>query len=170
MAGQVHRALRTRLFRSPVIALSAGMLSSACARTVCVNELDSPKCRDAQPVITPAIESTTAASIAPNVLVGIVMRADSREPVRAEVMLTSARPPTTAITDSLGRFRLARAGTAPLVLRTRAFGMDVRTDSLSDEDASSLLRILLKPAVVIFDGPCSGFAMVRVRRPWWHFW
>ena len=170
MVGTLHRSRRTRLFRRAGVALSAGMLSNACARTVWVNELDSPKCRDPQPVVTSAIESTTAASVAPNMLVGIVMRADSREPVRAAVILTSALPPDTAISDSLGRFRLARAGMVPWVLRTRAFGMDARTDTLSEQDASHLVRILLKPIAVVFDGPCSGFAMVPVRRPWWHFW
>ena len=118
---------------------------------------------------TPTIESTAPEIPSPDTLAGIVIRADTREPVRtAQVQLTSSLPPTTVMTDSFGRFHLPRLGTAPFVLRTRGLGMAARTDTLTVADGVRMLTIALEPAV--FDGPCRGVAMERVRNPWWHFW
>ena len=74
-----------------------------------------------------------------------------------------------AYSDSTGQFAISFPVSGHYELRVRALGYHTRVDTL-------LLPLAMDTAVVIalrpvtLDGACSGFATVRVRKPWWKWW
>lgn len=73
------------------------------------------------------------------------------------------------LTDSVGRFSIAVPTEGPYVLRVLGIGYRARVEPLRARlSADAGVVIALRPMVL--DGPCSGLAAVRVRKPWWKGW
>ena len=150
----------------------AALLCASCARYEYVNELDVPglcptraERERAAPGGPPAVRRAGT----PGTLTGVVTDAGSGTPlVGAAVGFASAaaRP---AVTGTDGVFVLGDVAPGPHELVIRRLGYEARRVPLSAPDSAGLvLTVRLQPAG--FDGPCSGFAMTRVRKGRWWFW
>lgn len=150
----------------------------ACARYEWVNELDHPGgCPTAGRSPFPRGGTfhvdTDAPPLPPGEIVGTVIRTGDAVPVAAASV--TARPdaggagaPRAVRSDSLGRFRIDELSPGRYELATRRVGYALRYDTLLVGAAGVRVQVGLEPQAV--DGPCSGLAMVRVRKPWWKVW
>jgi len=79
-------------------------------------------------------------------------------------------PADTALqTDTTGFFTVTGLPAGRYELTARRIGYVPRHDSLTlQAGAGTWVRVALVPQTL--DGPCSGFAAVRVRKPWWRLW
>jgi hypothetical protein len=99
---------------------------------------------------------------------GRVIRADAALPiagVRVEVTDLSL----TVQTDSTGHFHFDSVTPGRHVMRVRSVGFKQWQDTVKIV-LDQRPELTLKLTLVGFDGPCSGFELVRVRKPWWKFW
>ena len=102
-------------------------------------------------------------------LSGIVMMGGSDKPAHSRVTLY-ATPPVVTNTDSLGRFTIsAPPGRYRFLVRTLAY-KSVQDSVTFPPPTHSVLAITVDPQALVLDGPCSGFAVARVRKPWWKVW
>jgi hypothetical protein len=87
----------------------------------------------------------------------------------ARVRLVAAVEQRDVATDSAGRFQLDSLAADRYVMDVLRVGYHQATDTL---EVASGRRLIVDVALdqAILDGPCSGFAAVRVRKPWWKFW
>jgi hypothetical protein len=163
-----------------VTAFLMAALLSACFRYEHVNELEVPGLcpseeeRRIARERTPPIVYEPVTELASDSLRGRVVESDASgneltaRPVRSVQvhLLDTGRG---ALTDSVGRFAIAAPTGGPHVLRVLAIGYGARVDTLDAPlSAGSVIVIALRP--MLLDGPCSGFAAVRVRKPWWKWW
>ncbi len=87
----------------------------------------------------------------------------------ARVRLVAAAEQRNVATDSAGRFQLDSLAADRYVMDVLRVGYHRATDTLNVAPGPRLIvEVALDQAVL--DGPCSGFAAVRVRKPWWTFW
>lgn len=71
--------------------------------------------------------------------------------------------------DSLGIARFDLTWTTSVVVEVQRLGFQTRRDSLVlPADRAVQMVVPLSPSP--FDGPCSGFAIVMQKQPWWKFW
>lgn len=179
MAGDAlgrHSGMTPRLTTLGLV-VTLGLLG-ACARYEWVNELDHPGVcptagRGAGTGRGTFHVDTDVPPLAPGEIVGTVIRTGDAVPVAAASV--TARPdaggagaPRAARSDSLGRFRIDELRPGRYELATRRVGYTIRYDTLLVGPAGVRVQVGLEPQAT--DGPCSGFAMVRVRKPWWKVW
>ena len=100
---------------------------------------------------------------------GRVVRADSAAPVYSASVELSRAPVVRVLTDAQGHFGFESVPPGRYVLRIRGIGYHEWLDTVNVVSvARPLFEVALTP--VATDGPCSGFASVRVRKPWWKIW
>jgi hypothetical protein len=160
------------------IALALGIAvttGTACARYEYVNETQLPECRDRVRLRPPtAVRWVAGERQAPDVIAGRVVDTAGVAVLGAQVLIASdtthaaLRPETPrTVTDSLGRFRVDSVSPGRYGLIARRIGykwargmIDVPTDGAA----------LVTMDIDIIDGPCSGMATLRIRKPFWKLW
>ena len=151
--------------------LLTAAIAIACTRYEYVNELDLPECKnrpvpiltDAGPVTHPSPDTTAWFQ-------GVVVSMDDGEPLQdAHVQILGDDSPS-VLTDSSGQFAFTgRARHGPVRLAIRRIAYAQYSDTLTVPLPLGV-RWRVALAATPVDGPCSGFAAVRVRKPWWKFW
>jgi len=87
-------------------------------------------------------------------------------PVQYAAVVVDSNRARRVITDSAGRFAVpAEPGTHQLMIQR--IGYYGYTTSFRFTPGIELTVAL---AQTMLDGPCSGFGMVAVRKPWWKIW
>ena len=159
--------------RTGAISVAALALVAACSRYEWQNELDVPGLCDAAGQATHATvthrvrlepESLTAR------LRGHVTRRDTGQPLtQALVRLTDGRTRDAVQSDTAGGFVIDSVLPGRYAIQVLRLGFHAVRDTIEvAADGGASLEIGLD--VAILDGPCSGFAAVRVRKPWWKVW
>jgi hypothetical protein len=177
------------LVRRVILALLALSAVTSCARYEYRNELDVPGlCPPPAPARStqwPRASRAPSDTVGQGSLLSGIIETPSGssdpQPVKgAEILLRSLTAQTTRVSwpdslsarsDSSGRFALpARASTAgTFEVRVQGYSHQQRVDTVAlPLVGDSLVRIAI--ALSVEDGPCSGLASVRVRKPWWKFW
>ncbi len=155
-----------------VLALTLGALSGCAPRYRWVNELDVPgACRgvDSRRSLAERVEPGAPAGAAG--VRGRVERQDGAPVEQAAVVLRRAAgtPPVVAYADVDGAFAASNIPPGTYRLEVRRLGYAMVRDTLTVTSQREV-RLRVRMAEQPLDGPCSGFAMVQVRQPWWHFW
>ena len=87
----------------------------------------------------------------------------------ARILLTSEGTRQQAESDSLGRFVLDSTPPGNYLIEVWRLAMhSVHESTYVAASDRATLDISLTPFPM--DGPCSGFAAVRLRKPWWKLW
>ena len=153
---------------------SVAMGPLACARYEWVSDDQTPACRNyafeshGPPSLVPLV--TEPGTVADSgTLHGRAIVFSSRLPVPGASVTLLTDPQRKATTDSLGTFTFTDVPPGTYVLRTRRIGYRTRTDTLHLAHGGGTSFVLALYQQVL-DGPCSGFAAVRVRKPWWKLW
>ena len=72
-------------------------------------------------------------------------------------------------TDSVGRFALTDIAAGSYLVSVRRIGFASTRDSIRTATGGGMhVEVELRTAML--DGPCSGYGVVRVRKPWWKVW
>jgi len=160
--------MRTR----PIVAVSLA-LSAACSRYEWRNELDVPGLCDASRQTTPGFVPRRVrleADPPGGQLRGRVRDRNSGQPIsQATVRLAGSRARHAVQTDSAGVFVIESPLSGRYAIQVARVGFQALRDTIElATDRGEPFEIGLDMAVL--DGPCSGFATVRVRKPWWKIW
>lgn len=153
-----------------VVALA---LVAACSRYEWQNELDVPGMCDAARQATHATVTRRVhreSGPAPARLRGHVTRRDTREPLsQVLVRLADGHSRGAVQSDTAGEFVIDSVLPGRYAIQVLRIGFHALRDTIEvAADGGAPLEIGLDVAVL--DGPCSGFAAVRVRKPWWKVW
>lgn len=148
----------------------------ACVRYEMVNELDYPgACPPKPPVADGAVAETTlvASNLANDdtsrALVGVITDRRTGTPISDGVLYVLRADTARVPVDSAGRFRVrAVAPRSTVGLDVRRVGYARLAATVRAPDSGRALRVALTPQIL--DGPCSGFAAYRLRKPWWKLW
>jgi hypothetical protein len=155
-----------------VVAVSLALIA-ACSRYEWQNELNVPGLCD-------TTRQATHGSVPPRVrleldpphgpLRGRVSDRTSRQPVsQAAVGLAGSHAHYAVQTDSAGVFVIDSMPPGWYTIQVARVGFQAVRDTIEVARGDGApFEIGLDMAVL--DGPCSGFASVRVRKPWWKFW
>jgi len=149
------------------VRLVALLIVSAC-RYEWKNELDIPSmCPPPKPRV-PAIRIASLTSSGS--MVGRISRLDNGNGVDgARVRLQATPLSYVAVSDSLGRFVIDSLPFRRYVIDVLRIGfVPLLSDTLVVQTTAPPFDIGLE--VSMLDGPCSGLALVRVRKPWWKLW
>lgn len=156
-----------------MVVVATLVFALGCSRYEWRNELDTPGLCDGANQAAHATVSLRVSLIGGPLgsqLRGQVNRRDSREPLSgARVRLGNAVKRRVVESDSSGEFvidSLLPGRYAIEVLRVGFHGLQDTVDVTRIDGGA--LEVRLDP--FILDGPCSGFAAVRVRKPWWKVW
>ena len=142
----------------------------ACARYEWIPDSELPACADARrpashgPVV---FERDSAAN--GNALRGRVIQSGRGEPIPGATVTLLTEPARTTTTDSAGTFTFTEVPAGAFLLRTRRIGYRSRADTLH-LPFTERGGLALPLDTQMLDGPCSGFAALRVRKPWWKLW
>jgi hypothetical protein len=144
---------------------------SACARYEFKNELDVPELcgyrGQSLPYVPRPVRQVSLDSLGR--LAGSVLMPPGQGLTDAFVRLFTADGLRPAHTDTTGRFVLDSVSAGRYGYDVRRVGFNATRDSIVVvAHGAPPWEIMLQPSV--FDGPCSGFAAVRVRKPWWKIW
>lgn len=148
------------------------LAGTACTHYQLVDERDVPGLCPSSGALGPALVADTSLVPEDSVpgLRGIVLEDVTGRPIAGAVIRAIGSTPASAHSDAAGRFRLAPVRPGPeLRLDVRALGY-ARVEFVAQVPVKpeAALRIALTPLPT--DGPCSGFAQVRVQRRWWKIW
>lgn len=149
-----------------IVMVCGSFCFASCTRYEWVPDYKSPECAEYQgPPSSGSIEVKPAPHANTDSITGRVIALGSRSPVQyAAILLDSAR--TRAVTDTAGRFTIA-AEPGRHRLTVSRVGYNRYTTSFDFTQPSELTITL---AEMMLDGPCSGFGMVAVKKPWWKIW
>lgn len=153
-------------------ALAAATLlgSLSCSRYVWVPDDELPACRNRrEPASSRPLTFEQRSASESGSLRGRVVMAANRRPIPWATVVLLMNEPRTTTTDSLGAFTFTDVRPGTYLIRTRRIGYQSPTDSLRAPLASGAALVLPLDAQML-DGPCSGFAALRVRKPWWKLW
>ena len=146
---------------------------AACSRYEWVPDYLSPECattgRAALARVGPPVGIEASPQMPPGAMGGTVMIAQSGKSLDNARITLSTVPLTGAITDSLGRFELQGVAAGRYAIAIRRIGFTTTRDSITVPREGGL-RLAVQLAVAPLDGPCRGFGLVRVRKPWWKVW
>ena len=145
---------------------------AGCTRYEWRNELDVPglcdRSRSTEPsgVLRQIDDSTGRAGF----LIGRVRdRFSGSTLAEARVRVTDSARTLQVVSDSTGSFRLQSPPPGRYSVAVARIGYQSIHHALDlTVGASNIVDIQLAPTV--HDGPCSGFAAVAVRKPWWKLW
>jgi hypothetical protein len=87
----------------------------------------------------------------------------------ARIVVTALTERRTVDSDSLGVFQIDSLPPSRYRIEVRRVGSHGVSDTL-DLVPGKLVQVAADLAPFINDGPCSGFAAVQVRKPWWKLW
>jgi hypothetical protein len=151
-----------------VLAFVAG-----CSRYEWQNEVDVPGlCDDATQTAHAAVPRRVRldSDLSSARLRGHVSRRDSRQPLsQAFVRVADNHTRDAVQTDSAGGFVIDSVLPGRYAIQVLRVGFHALRDTIDIvADGGAPLEIGLD--VALLDGPCSGFATVRVRKPWWKVW
>ena len=102
-------------------------------------------------------------------LIGRVVRRDSDTAVTYADVQLGPEPYRRTRTDANGMFAFDSVPPSRMTLRVRQIGFAAWQETIATIETPApelVVALRLQPT----DGPCSGFAWVRVRKPWWKFW
>lgn len=155
------------------IVIAALALVAACSRYEWQNELDVPGlCDDARQTTHGAVPRRVRleSALSSARLRGHVSRRDSRQPLsQAFVRVADNHMRGAVQTDSAGRFVIDSILPGRYAIQVLRVGFHALRDTIDVvADGGAPLEIGLD--VALLDGPCSGFAAVRVRKSWWKIW
>ena len=155
------------------ISVTALALVAACSRYEWQNELDVPgMCDDARQATHATVTRRVRLEPDPPTarLRGHVTRRDSRQPLsQAVVRLADGHSRGAVQSDSAGGFVIDSVLPGRYAIQVLRVGFHALRDTIEvAADGGAPLEVGLDVAVL--DGPCSGFAAVRVRKPWWKVW
>ena len=155
------------------VSVAALALVGACSRYEWRNELDVPGMCDAARQATHATV-TRRVRLEPDSptarLRGRLTRRDTRESLSAAVVhLADGHSRGAVQSDSAGGFVVDSILPGRYAIQVLRIGFHALRDTIDvAADGGTPLEIGLDVAVL--DGRCSGFAAVRVRKPWWKVW
>jgi len=142
-----------------------GVGLTACSRYEYVPDYMTPPCRAAvAPRQGPHI-ITVSDSVSPGVVIGTVTTPSGDPVPYAVVVLDQTHADST---DDRGVFRLEHVPPGNHAIAVRSIGYNASRDSVAIGLRGSILKAQLELRTM--DGPCSGYASVRVRKPWWKVW
>jgi len=159
------------LVRTVVIAALAyaSSLVLACSRYERVPDYFSPQCQPTRRPDTTFAADPLLDTVGSPVLRGRVFLAASMAPIAHARVTLDVVPPRDTSTDSSGTFIFLDVPPGLLQVRTRAVGTGSRADTVTIGSLGTHTLIVRLPSAT-FDGLCSGFGLVRVRKPWWRVW
>ena len=154
---------------SAAATMALAVLFSSCVRYEWVPDYETEACRNRPPEPTFVVTRPhfiPSGSSSGDSLSGIISFGGSQKPAYSQVILGTA-PSRTVMTDTLGHFTIwAPPGRYELFVRT--IGHRATRDSVTlPPPGNSTLAITVDQRPIPTDGPCSGFASVRVSKPWW---
>ena len=160
-----------RRLARPLLTLAAlllpALLAAACARYEWKNELEVPGAcprGDSAPAPPPRPVGAPGGRV-----LGRVLTEAGAPAVGAQVVVVGARPPRGALVDTLGYFALDSLAPGEYLLRVRQIGRVAQERRVAVRPGPGPALDVTLPLAML-DGPCSGFAAVRVRKPWWKWW
>lgn len=157
-----------RLARVVVFSAVCGLSIAACSRYEWKPDYMMPECSGAPHTNRPLRIERELSMLGGGVR-GRVVRWDTAAPVMGARVDLMRPPADSAYSDSRGYFHFDTLAAGRYVLRIRAIGYKSWQDTVNVvSDARPEFSIGLFPQVL--DGPCSGFSVVRVRKPWWKPW
>ena len=117
----------------------------------------------------PALRSDSDAPSAPGLLAGRVEDGTDGRPVAgARVMLLPPAPAIGALTDSAGRFQLEGLAPGRYEMEVWRIGYVPRRETVALPRGSGSGVVV--PLVAAPSDGCPGFAVMRVKKPWWKLW
>ena len=140
-----------------------------CSRYEWVSDIKTPQCRNRPapilgslvPIVTPGADSS--------VVIGLARELTSELLLSHATFIISTEPVIGVRTDSAGRAELPVLPPGRYLVTVLRIGYSAAQDSVTFPLPSGA-RLEAKLEAQMLDGPCSGFAAVRVRKPWWKFW
>ena len=146
---------------------------AGCSRYEWVPDYMSPECstigQDPPAHAGPPVRVEAAPQMPQGALSGAVVEAQRREFVNGARISLSTAPLSGAISDSLGRFDMQGVPPGRYAIAIRRIGFATTRDSVTVPREGGL-RLAVQLETAMLDGPCSGFGLVRVRKPWWKVW
>jgi hypothetical protein len=144
---------------------------AGCSRYEWVPDYLTPECahRAAGPVHRLVDTTSSLETTALTTLSGRVVAVDSHQPLTDARVILRADARGYVPTDSLGRFRIENLRPGRYRLEVLRVGYVRTADSVSVPLMPGH-ELEIQMVVAMLDGPCSGFASVQVRKPWWKVW
>ena len=159
--------------KSRFIVAVAGCLLVACSRYEWRNELDVPALCPLPPDTTQisALHHTSvdAGGSVSSVSGRVTTRDSGVALAEARIVVTGLAERRSVDTDSIGGFRIESLPPGRYRIEVRRVGSHGVADSL-DLASGNVVEVAAALAPFVNDGPCSGFAAVQVRKPWWKLW
>jgi Carboxypeptidase regulatory-like domain len=157
----------------PFSRIAVVVLLAACSRYEWVPDYLGPECATPHGVppayAGPPIKVQAATPASPGAIAGSVTQAETGLPLGGARIALSTVPAIGAITDSVGRFEIRDVPPGRYAIAIRRLGFTTTRDSIVIP-AEGGLRLAAELQMAALDGPCSGFGLVRVRKPWWKLW
>lgn len=154
---------------SPSILALVILGAVSCARYQWVPDYESPECVENHgPPTSGLTEITSVAAAAPGFVTGHIVARSTALPVEGAVIMLDAESLHRVTTSRDGRFVIASGpGTHRILVRRIGYYTYVTSVTLPFPQPS---EVTIRLAEAVLDGPCSGFGMVRVKKPWWKIW
>ena len=153
-----------------VIVAAAATGPLGCARYEWVPDYELPRCAAShRPTSGPPLTFEHDSGGSSNTLRGRVVLPSGSRGIPGTSVTLFAEPARATTTDSLGTFAFVDVPAGTHVLGTRRIGYRSRTDTLR-LPLTRGAALVLPLETEMLDGPCSGFAALRVRKPWWKLW
>lgn len=148
-----------------LVGVSCGLLASACTRY----EYKQPQCPPEDLGDTTLVVSLQRGASQDASIEGRVVDSQSRDALEGSHVRLAMRLDTLAmLTDSAGLFVFRGTRDGPATILVTHIGYHTRSVELELID-SQTVRVTVPLPPFPLDG-CPGFAVIRVRRPWWKFW
>jgi hypothetical protein len=138
----------------------------SCSRYQWVPDYESPECAAYHgPPTSGLTEITSVPDAPPGFVAGRILARGTTLPVQGAVILLDADSLHRVTTQADGRFTIpASPGTHRLFVRRIGYYRHASSVTLPFPQP---IEVVITLAETVLDGPCSGFAMVQVKKPWW---
>lgn len=150
-----------------IVMVCASFGIASCARYELVPDYESPECTEYHGPPTSGLLEVKRAPTAPiDSITGRVTARGSGLPVQYAAVVVDSNRARRAITDSGGRFAVPAApGTHQLMIQRIGYYRYSTTFRFTPRT-----ELVVTLAEMMLDGPCSGFGLVAVKKPWWKMW
>jgi hypothetical protein len=140
-----------------------------CTRYEWVSDYETPACVGYQGRPTShIILSGPTAVTEPSVIRGRVIDDEHQTPMDHATVVIRGTTVHGMNTDSTGTFRFDAVAPGQYLMQVRRLAYVPASDSILVPLAGRDVEVRLGASML--DGPCSGFASVRMRKPWWKIW